>query len=157
MLYLRRFLIIAILFIASLIPLLQAVSKNISLGLPDDIKDYAKWTRVNKKILKPNPATGHPGYKDVFINKSFLIPFEEGAIIVKESRGERRRNNKISELTVMRKTNGNKDTGNWDFTMYKKEGMTFSQVTIDQKTACFLCHQGASSSDFVFTKPADFK
>ncbi len=153
----KKFLILVILFLTSLIPLLQAISQNNKLGLPGEIKDYTKWTRVNKKVLKPNPITGHPGYKDVYINKQFLIPFLEGTIIVKESRKERRRKEKnIVELTVMRKTNNNEDTGNWDFTMYKKEGSLFNQVAIDQKTACFSCHQRVADSDFVYTKPSNF-
>lgn len=153
----KKFLILIILFLTSLIPLLQAISKNNQLGLPQDITTYRKWTRVNKKVLKPNPSTGHPGYKDVYINKQFLIPFLEGTIIVKESRKERRRkDSNIVELTVMRKTNINEDTGNWDFTMYKKEGGLFSQVAIDQKTACFSCHQRVADSDFVYTKPSNF-
>lgn len=159
----QKFITLLVAFLVTSILMVQAVSQNLKLGLPEGISNYRSWLKVNKNVLIPNPSTGHPGYKDVYINKlkeeildsegNYLLPFEEETVIVKESRKSKGRSKKrISELTVMRKSLSNENTGGWDFSMYKNVRGKFKQQAIDPVTNCFLCHQRAQNTDFVFTK-----
>lgn len=159
----RKFIIFLIAFLVIFILVVQALAQNFKLGLPEEIRNYRSWLKVNKNALVPNPSTGHPGYKDVYINKlkeeildseeNYLLPFEEEIVIVKESRKKQTRSKRsIQELTTMRKTNINQETGNWEFKMFTKMGRSFREVEINPITNCFSCHQRAQNTDFVFTK-----
>ena len=163
----KRFLTLLVLFSISLFYLLQALSQNLPAGLPEDIKDYKKWTRLNKKIISPRNADPHRGFKREYTNrlpneladssKNLIFPFPEGTIVVKEVRATSKKNSKIVLISIMRKLSGNKNTGGWDFIEYTRSSSDNSFIPLQfPKESCYACHKGASDSDSVWTKFDNF-
>ena len=146
---------------------LHHVSSKLIPGLPEDIDGYRKWTRLNKKIIKPTSADPHRGFKRVYVNKNkselidsnnnLIFPYPDGTIIVKEVRKTRKKKSKISLIAIMHKQAGNESTGGWDFIEYSRSSKkSFSPISFS-KESCYSCHQGASDSDAVWTKFNNFK
>lgn len=149
-------------FIFSLMLLGSLVSNALSPDLPEDIKDYKKWTRLNKKIIKPRVSDAHEGFKKVYANlekedlidsnNNLTFPYPEGTLIVKEVKETRKPKSKIVLISIMRKQSGNETTGGWDFEEFSSsDGKSFSKV-LSPKESCYACHEGASDSDSVWTK-----
>lgn len=145
---------------------LEAVPQPLPQGLPSDIEGYSKWTRLNKKIIKPREADPHFGFKRVYINKDKndlldsnnkqIFPYPEETIIVKEVRKTKNKNSRIVLVSIMRKLPGNETTGGWDFVEYtRSQDGSFSQIAFP-KESCYACHQGASDRDAVWTKFDNF-
>ena len=165
----KKILICSILFIGSLIAILQATSQNLSQGLPEDITGYNNWTRINKKIIRPRNNDPHRGFKRVYVNqelnklrdpktKKLIFPYPEGTIIVKEVRETAKKNSKITLISIMRKLTGFETTGGWDFVEYTASSSDNSFIPINfSKESCYACHQGASGSDAVWTKFDNFR
>ena len=150
----------------SIIYLTQAISQVLPEGLPEDINGYTKWTKLNKRIIKPRSADPHRGFKRIYINqeknkisdsnKNLIFPYPEGTIIVKEVRQTRRPKSNIVLVSIMRKLPRNETTGGWDFIEYVKAADgSFSPLNFP-KESCFSCHQGASNSDSVWTRFDNF-
>src|SRR5687768_1940983 len=63
-------------------------------GLPDSIRDYWSWIRLNLQVITANETGAHPQPKDVYINLDTsdfigaggmtITPFPNGTIVVKE-------------------------------------------------------------------------
>lgn len=157
----KKNLIFIIAFALGLFCLGKALSKSNISPLPDYIKDYKKWTRINKNVLQPTASSFHPYFNNVYINKTkdelldsngnLISPLPVGAIVVKEGRTKAKKNSRVSAIAIMRKTaSGNESTSNWDFIEFtRKSSKSFSQLQYP-KESCFSCHQGAASSDYIF-------
>jgi hypothetical protein len=147
---------------------LKTFCQVLPVGLPEDIADYKKWTRLNKKIIPPKEADAHRGFKREYVNrlknelvdsnKKLTFPFLEGTIVVKEVRKTAKPNSKIVLISIMRKQAGNETTGGWDFVEYTRSSQDGSFIPIPfSKESCYACHSGASDSDAVWTKFDNFK
>lgn len=163
----KKILIFFILFSVSLFYFVKALSQNLQAGLPEDIKNYSRWTRLNRRILPPRSSDPHRGYKRVYINrkknelidsnKNLVFPYPEGTIVVKEVRESKKKNSRIALIATMRKLTGNETTGGWDFIEYTESSSDNSFIPINfPKESCYSCHQGASNSDAVWTKFDNF-
>ena len=146
---------------------LRSLSQNLSFGLPEDINGYQKWTRLNKKIIKPRSGDPHRGFKREYVNRlkndlvdstgNLIFPFPEGTIVVKDVRKTAKKNSRLVLLSIMRKLPGNETTGGWDFIEYTKSSSDDSFIPINfPKESCYACHKGASDSDSVWTKFNNF-
>lgn len=163
----KKILFLLLLFLVSTFYLMEALSQNLSSGLPSDTKSYNRWTRLNKKILPPRESDPHRGFKRVYINrkknelissnKNLIFPYLEGTIVVKEVRESKKKNSKIKLIAIMRKLAGNQTTGGWDFIEYTRSSTNSSFIPISfSKESCYSCHRGASDSDAVWTKFDNF-
>lgn len=166
-----RILILLALLFTSIFCFLEVFSKKLQSllpGLPQDISGYSRWTRINKKIIKPRSADPHRGFKRVYINRNkeelvdlknkLIFPYSSGTIVVKEVRVSRKKGSKITLVSIMRKIPGNETTGGWDFIEYTRSSADDSFIPIQfPKESCYACHQGASDSDSVWTKFDNFK
>lgn len=163
----KKLFVLLLTFSISLFFLLQAFSQNFPSGLPEDITDYKKWTRLNKKVIGIKQADPHHGFKREYVNrlKSELIitgmnlrfPFPEGTIVVKEVRATPKKTSRIRLISIMRKLPGNETTGGWDFIEYTRSSADGSFIPLNfSKESCYSCHQGASYSDAVWTKFNNF-
>lgn len=164
----KKAFILLTLFFTSLFFFLKALSQKLPPGLPEDISGYNRWTRINKKIIKPRSADPHRGFKRVYINRQkeelidlnndLIFPYSSGTIVVKEVRVTRKKGSKITLVSIMRKIPGNETTGGWDFIEYTRSSADDSFIPIQfPKESCYACHQGASDSDSVWTKFDNFK
>lgn len=163
----KKLFLITFLFLFSLTLLLKAISQNLPSGLPEDINGYNKWTRLNKKIIGPKASDPHKGFKREYINrtkseladsrKKLIFPFFEGTIVVKEVRATRKKNSRITLVSIMRKLPGNETTGGWDFIEYTRSSSDNSFIPLNfSKESCYSCHQGASNTDAVWTRFDNF-
>lgn len=167
----KKLLIISIIFCISFLCFLQVLSKNqksLEAGLPKDIEGYSKWTKLNKKIIKPREQDPHRGFKRIYINrlqeelrdqnKNLIFPYPEETIVVKEVHVSRSERSKINLISIMRKLPGNETTGGWDFIEYTRSSSDNSFIPLQlSKESCYACHQGAQESDFVWTKFDNFR
>jgi len=162
----KKVFILLILFFISLVFLLQAISQNLPAGLPEDIKSYKKWTRLNKKIISPRQADPHHGFKREYVNRSkselvdsmgnLIFPYPEGTIVIKDVRATAKKNGRLTLISIMRKLPGNETTGGWDFIEYTRDSNgSFSPISFP-KESCYSCHRGAGDSDAVWTKFDNF-
>ena len=163
----KKSLIFLVLFSISLFYFTRALSQNLQPGLPEDITGYKKWTRLNKKVIGPNAADPHHGFKREYVNRAknelvdsmgnLIFPFPEGTIVIKDVRRTIKRNSRITLLSIMRKLPGNETTGGWDFIEYTRSSSDGSFIPLNfSKESCYSCHQGASDSDAVWTKFDNF-
>ncbi len=147
---------------------LKTFCQTLPAGLPEDIADYTKWTRLNKKIIPPREGDAHRGYKRVYVNrlksdlvdsnKKLIFPYPEGTIVVKEVKKDQKKKSNIVLVAIMRKLPGNENTGGWDFVEYTRSSQDGSFIPIAfPKESCYACHSGASDSDAVWTKFDRFK
>lgn len=159
----KRTILFVIIFYLIYFFVYKAFSQNLMQGLPNDIDEYRKWTRLNKKIIQPRSADPHRGFKRVYINRlknelvdsirNLVFPYKEGTIIVKEVRATKKTKSKIVLISIMRKLPGNETTGGWDFIEYTRSSSDNSFIPLNfPKESCYACHQGASDSDSVWTK-----
>ena len=110
-----------------------------------DVTGYQQWLKFN-----PQPIVGRThGLTDIYINQtrakiapggSLTFPFPEGTLIVKEILSS-------NDIAIMRKVTGVDPAHNdWQWIEYRSNG---SIIGKDQ--ACWGCHSGAKSTDYVFT------
>jgi hypothetical protein len=130
----------------------------------DDLKDYRQFYHIKTLILEE----GHPLYKDfggihhIYANEKAYqayknkTKFPEGALIVFDLMEVVKKDNAVAEgkrkvLAYMKKTNKNKDTGNWEFQAFA-EGDLSKPVIKDAVNQCFACHKSVEKNDYVFSE-----
>lgn len=126
-------------------------------------ESYRQWVHVKSMVLQ----AGHPffdtygGIHHVYANAKALAamkagkPYADGAVFVVDLLEAESENNAISEgsrklIDVMQKDSQKfAATGGWGFERFK--GDTKERVVTDAKGACFDCHAGRKSQDYVFS------
>jgi hypothetical protein len=115
-------------------------------GLPQYTKNYKKWPKLNKKVIKGG-SPAHQGVKNVFSSKKQNLKtkkFPNGTVIVK-SIAEPGRKGLPAMVAIMRKVKGK-----WRWGEYSLSGKRYSRLAIPN-SVCTGCHVGAKKKDWVFT------
>jgi hypothetical protein len=115
-------------------------------GLPTYTKNYKKWPKLNKKVIKGG-SPAHQGVKNVHASKKQNLKtkkFPNGTVIVKSiaTPGQK---GLPALVAVMRKAKGR-----WQWGEYSLSGKRYSRLQIPN-SVCTGCHVGAKKKDFVFT------
>ncbi len=124
-------------------------------GLPDSIRDYWSWTRMNLQVITANETGAHPQPKDVYINlmtSDFvgasgmtITPFPNGTIVIKERTDP-------DTLMVDRLYMMEKIDGAWTYSFFDRQvDGTFAGQHLGTDNFCRACHQNAAT-DNVFVE-----
>lgn len=129
-------------------------------GLPEDVKDYTQWLKVNTAPIPPNssaPHTPSQGNKNIFVNQSKDVlaaggqvkyPFPNGTVIVKEAL--HKDNGYVELIAIMRKIDQlDPEHGNWQFHEYTRSAPDQAFTLAFKDATCFSCHAVAKDRDFV--------
>ena len=122
-------------------------------GLPQAIRDYWSWTRLNADVITTNVTGAHPQPKDVYINLATsafigaggrtITPFPNGTIVVKERRN-------AGTMMVDRVYMMEKIAGAWTYRFFDRQpDGTFVGQDLGTENFCRNCHRNAET-DFVF-------
>jgi len=137
-----------------------------------DVKDYRGMFRVNDKpidmleetkLLCAPPVLGHGPHYDpgvvYYINEiarrglsqyADKKQFPVGSIIVKEKQ-EKKTEDSVQIITVMKKVSSTRDDGSWDYKMY--DAKKWTEIDISQqassRSSCIGCHRQYKNSDYV--------
>jgi hypothetical protein len=127
-------------------------------GLPDKLQGYHGWVRVN--IGKVTATGAHSAVKDVYVNTSlagllaadgkYRVPFASGVIFVKERMDPDTLS--VTTLYVMEKKSAKE--GDWEWSVFEREGNGFKGGVLANPAMCVGCHQQAKDSDWVYTQVA---
>lgn len=144
----------------------------------DEIRDYRKMFRVNQepvdmveatKLMCAPPSLAYGPHYDpgvvYYINEiarhgikaySGTRLFPVGSIIVKEKQ-ERKTEDSVRIITVMRKIRPDRREDSWEYKMYDTKNWSqidFSKQTTDprQRTTCIDCHRRYEKNDYVSEK-----
>lgn len=124
-------------------------------GLPDSIRDYWSWTRLNLQVITANETGAHPQPKDVYINLDTsefigasgmtITPFPSGTIVVKERFDPETL--MVDRLYMMEKVDGA-----WIYRFFDRQpDGTFAGQDLGADNFCRACHQNAPT-DYVFVE-----
>lgn len=123
-----------------------AAAQTSTNGLPKYTKNYKKWPRLTKKLIKGG-SPAHQGNKHVYTSKKQNLKtkkFPNGTVIVK-SIAEPGKKGLPALVAVMRKVKGK-----WQWGEYTLSGKRYSRLQIPN-SVCTGCHVGAKKKDWVFT------
>jgi hypothetical protein len=129
-------------------------------GLPPETAGYRGWDRLNAEPIPQDAGVPHGRVKDVFVDPglsevadgaALVSPLPEGTIIVKRgSRGD----DPAGVVAIMVKAkDSDPQHGDWTFTEFARSGTAEPYSLLAEGSACWSCHQGASDTDWVFTRP----
>jgi hypothetical protein len=129
-------------------------------GLPDDIKGYEKWLKLNSKPIPPRSSDPHNGTKNVYINQARgaialggeqIFPYPDGSIIVKEA--VRPGRDFMGLVAIIRKSKGSDpEHSDWTFIEYVRSDKDEAFREIARGAICWGCHIDAIATDYVFTR-----
>jgi len=129
-------------------------------GLPNDIRGYEKWLKLNAKPIPPRSSDPHNGTKNVYVNQARgaialdgeqIFPYPDGSIVVKEALRPGR--DFIGLIAIIRKSKGSDpEHSDWTFIEYVRSGKDEAFREIASGAICWGCHQDAIATDYVFTK-----
>lgn len=140
---------------------INEIKENLS-GLPEEIKDYKNWLKMNKNPIPPDTSAPHTpsnGIKNVFVNQTKVIllkseqqlfPYPDKTIIVKEALNKDK--NYVELIAIMKKIKGKDSEHNdWEFTEYNRSSADEDFKLAFKDGICWNCHSGAKEKDYSFT------
>ena len=139
----------------------KAIGDNAEVDYP---KDYRSWQHVKSMIIQPGHPLENPfgGIHHIYANEKAMTgltsdKYEDGAYFVFDLLAYEDSDKTIVEkerkrIDVMQ-LNYEKfsETGGWGYDTFVGDSQT-ERLVQDVTTACYACHMGAESSNFVFSK-----
>jgi hypothetical protein len=130
-------------------------------GLPETIRGYGTWNRVNARPIPPKPSDPHLGAKQVYVSVPRRLVagldgpgdrLPAGTTVVKTA--VRPDADFVGLVAVMRKVAGADPLHNdWEFVEYTRQSIDEPFEIIARDAVCWTCHQGAAGTDYVFSAP----
>lgn len=134
-------------------PLIAALASGCGAALPADVAGYeSRCARMNAQPIPEYAGDPHAGTKNVYACgvglpqlQSHTLPFPDGTLIVKESRG-------AGELFVWLIATARKQGESWQWDEYTRN---FADEELRHNLAgqsvCTGCHVRAKAADWIFT------
>jgi hypothetical protein len=139
----------------------EAAAREPAPGLPEAIRGYRTWNRVNAKPIPPKPSDPHLGDKQVYVNVPRRLVagldgpgdrLPAGTTVVKTA--VRPDADFVGLVAVMRKVAGADPLHNdWEFAEYTRQSVDEPFEIIARDAVCWTCHQGAVGTDYLFSAP----
>ena len=120
-------------------------------GLPQELRGYEGWTKLNDAPIPPRDADPHDGTKDVYASSLAGADgsYPDGTIIVKEAR----RDDVVRLIAAMEKRHGgNPEHNDWVMVEWVRDAADEPFRELARGDVCTSCHVQAKATDYVFTR-----